>query len=98
MISPGGQQQDLWEGMDETFSDTPGSPAAAQTPSSVVLQPIEPQSSVEIADSASGPRLVVKCYARDAQEAMHLALTLYAETRRQLGLTDSPQLRVADRR
>jgi hypothetical protein len=29
---------------------------------------------------------------------MHLALTLYAETRRQLGLTDSPQLRVADRR
>jgi hypothetical protein len=96
VISPGGQQQDLWEGMDETFSDTPGSPAAA--PSSVVLQPIEPQSSVEIADSASGPRLVVKCYARDAQEAMHLALTLYAETRRQLGLGDSPQLRVADRR
>jgi hypothetical protein len=95
VISPGGQQQDLWEGMDETFSDSP-TPAAA--PSSVVLQPIEPQSSVEIADSASGPRLVVKCYARDAQEAMHLALTLYAETRRQLGLTDSPQLRVADRR
>ena len=93
MISPGGQQQDLWEGMDETFSDSP-----ATAPSSVVLQPIEPQSSVEIADSASGPRLVVKCYARDAQEAMHLALTLYAETRRQLGLGDSPQLRVAERR
>lgn len=95
MISPGGQQQDLWEGMDETFTDS-ATPAAA--PSSVVLQPIEPQSSVEIADSASGPRLVVKCYAKDAQEAMHLALTLYAETRRQLGLGDSPQLRVADNR
>jgi hypothetical protein len=81
--------------MDETFTDS-ATPTAA--PSSVVLQPIEPQSSVEIADSASGPRLVVKCYARNAQEAMHLALTLYAETRRQLGLGDGPQLRVADRR
>jgi hypothetical protein len=87
------QQYDLWEGLGETFAQPP-----TVAPSSVVLQPIEPQSSVEIADSASGPRLTVKCYSKDAQEAMRLALVLYAETRRQLGLNDSPQLRVADRR
>lgn len=91
------QQADLWAGLEETFTEPPAA-AGAPAPSSVVLQPVAPQSSVEIADSASGPRLVVKCYSNDAREAMHLALTLYAESRRQLGLDDAPALRLADRR
>jgi hypothetical protein len=89
------QQGDLWDGLEDTFAEPPGGSA----PSSVVLQPIEPQSSVEIADSASGPRLVVKCYDRDARQAMHSAISLYREARHQLGLDDDAhRLRVADRR
>jgi hypothetical protein len=91
------QQPDLWDGLEETFLEPPAA-AGSSAPSSVVLQPVAPQSSVEIADSASGPRLVVKCYSSDAREAMAMALTLYAESRRQLGLDDSPSLRLADRR
>jgi hypothetical protein len=91
----GQQDDDLWEGLEETFLQPP---TGAGGPSSVVLQPIEPQSSVEIADSASGPRLTVKCYDRDARQAMHSAIALYRETRHQLGLDDAPSLRVADRR
>jgi hypothetical protein len=96
MTSAFGQQEflDLWDGLEETFAEPP----ATTAPSSVVLQPIEPQSSVEIADSASGPRLTVKCYDRDARQAMHSAIALYRETRHQLGLDDAPALRVADRR
>jgi hypothetical protein len=91
----GGQQADLWEGLEETFLLQP---PAEQTTAGVVLQPGEPQSSVEITDSASGPRLTVKCYDHDARQAMASAIALYRETRRQLGLDDTPQLRVADRR
>jgi hypothetical protein len=87
------QQADLWEGLEDTFLQPPDT-----TPAGVVLQPSEPQSSVEIADSASGPRLVVKCYDHNARQAMDSALALYREGRRQLGLDDGPQLRVADRR
>ena len=91
----GGQQGDLWEGLEDTFFEQP----ASTTPSTVALQPSEPQSSVEIADSASGPRLTIKCYDHDARQAMSSAVALYRETRRQLGLDDGgPQLRVADRR
>lgn len=89
----GQQPDDLWDDL-ETFAQPPRGP----DPSSVVVQPLEPQSSVEITDSASGPRLTVKCYDRDARQAMQSALALYRETRHQLGLDDSPQLRVADRR
>lgn len=91
-----GQQGDLWEGLEETFLLPP--PTAGTPPVSVALQPGEPQSSVEIADSASGPRLVVKCYDHDARQAMDSAIALYREGRRQLGLDDAPALRVADRR
>jgi hypothetical protein len=87
-----GQQVDLWDDLD-TLAEPP-----APAPTGVVVQPLAPQSSVEIADSASGPRLTIKVYSKDAHEAMQLALVLYAETRHQLGLDDTPQLRVADRR
>jgi hypothetical protein len=95
MTAAFGQQEfmDLWDGLEETFTEPPAVP-----PSSVALQPVAPQSSVEIADSASGPRLTIKCYDHDAAQAMHSAIALYRETRRQLGLDDTPQLRVADRR
>jgi len=94
----GGQQADLWADLEETFLQPPPLQAGDATPSGVVLQPGEPQSSVEITDSASGPRLTIKCYDHDARQAMHSAIALYRETRHQLGLDDTPQLRVADRR
>jgi hypothetical protein len=92
----GGQQGDLWDGLEETFLQPPLD--TTTTAAGVVLQPGEPQSSVEITDSASGPRLTIKCYDHDAAQAMHSAIALYRETRRQLGLDEAPQLRVADRR
>lgn len=89
----GGQQGDLWAGLEDTFPEPPSAGAGT-----VMVQPGEPQSSVEITDSASGPRLTVKCYDHDARQAMHSAIALYRETRRLLGLDEAPQLRVADRR
>jgi hypothetical protein len=95
----GGQQDDdLWAGLGETFLIQPPPASSSPCAPGVVLQPLEPQSSVEIQDSASGPRLTVKVYAKDAHEAMASAIALYRETRHQLRLDDTPQLRVADRR
>jgi hypothetical protein len=92
----GGQQpDDLWADLEDVLTEPP---AQTPAPAGVVVQPLEPQSSVEITDSASGPRLTIKCYDHDARQAMHSALALYRETRRQLGLDDAPLLRVADRR
>jgi hypothetical protein len=92
-VTGGQQPDDLWADLEDVLTEPP-----APAPGGVVVQPLEPQSSVEITDSASGPRLTVKCYDHDARQAMHSALALYRETRRQLGLDDGPLLRVADRR
>jgi hypothetical protein len=92
-VTGGQQPDDLWADLEDVLTEPP-----APAPGGVVVQPLEPQSSVEITDSASGPRLTIKCYDHDARQAMHSALTLYRETRRQLGLDDAPLLRVADRR